>query len=114
MLHSYTGKSVHHRLHACVFDTARPPSGSVNAELLVTGGGTDERVAGLSARRGCCSRRRRNRTDGRPRPRLPLLESHAGRQRKQRNVRKQTDDRETTQHDTQRAKGAAACGNDAL
>lgn len=28
----------------------------------------------LSERRGCCSRRRRNRTDGRPRPRLPLLE----------------------------------------
>lgn len=48
--HTYTGKSVQHRLHACVFDTARPPFGSINFELLVTGGRTCESLVAPAQR----------------------------------------------------------------
>lgn len=72
-------------LHACVSERTRsafhiPVAGEQASESSVT--------ARLNERTGCCSRRWRNRTDGLPRLRLPLLESNAGRQRKQRDVRK--------------------------
>lgn len=48
----------------------------------------------LSERRGCCSLRQNNRTDGQPHPHPPLLESNAGQAKAHEGTQEKEADRE--------------------